>query len=614
MRRTKRLVAFSAGLALVAVAAACGDDDDDTGGAATSAAPGTTGGGAETTAPPPTTGAATTTPGSTTPGGTAPGSTTPGTGTSGGSEPPAGGAAMTVTIDINPDAVWEDGSPITWEDFECTYQANLNTPGSLSTTGWDKIASVEAGSSDQQVVVSFKEVYAPYKQLFSAPSGGGLLKKAAVEDCNDVSADFRNNLPISGRPYKIDSWSKDQLILSANENYWGEDKPVTPQVVMVPREDQETEIAALLSGDVDFIYPQFTDTLAASFEGEQGIEPGIQLGTDFEGFYFQSSEGPFADPVYRTAFAKSIDREAVFQQIYQPIFQSAGVEGSLLQCGPITPGPYCFDSFVDNTYDPQGAEQMLTDAGWEKDGQGFWAKDGQAPEIRWMINTGNLRRENTQAYLIPLLQQAGFNVVPDNGSAEEVFQQRLPGLDYDLAMYISTVAPDPQFLTASFTCAQVPSEENNFQGANSTGWCNEEASAALEEADKTVDEAARADLIHQALDLMAEDWAMLPLVQYPRSGFWRTQQVAGPIDQDLINFMAFENVHQWEDVDGDGKVVIGAEQWPGCLNPVTECANSSWYVWTVAFKVLPGVWDTTADGEFVPTNLVTGEPTVETAG
>ena len=32
-----------------------------------------------------------------------------------------------------------------------------------------------------------------------------------------------------------------------------------------------------------------------------------------------------------------------------------------------------------------------------------------------MINTGNLRRENTQAYLIPLLQQAGFNVVPDNG-------------------------------------------------------------------------------------------------------------------------------------------------------------------------------------------------------
>ncbi len=368
---------------------------------------------------------------------------------------------------------------------------------------------------------------------------------------------------------------------------------------MAPYEDQETEIAALLSGEVDFIYPQFTDTLAASFEGQAGIEPGIVLGSDYEGFYFQSNEGPFADPVFREAFAKSIDRDAVFQQIYQPILSAADVEGTLLQCGPIVPGPFCFDSWTDNTYDPQGAEELLTGDGWEKDAQGFWAKDGQAPEIRWMINTGNLRRENTQAYLIPLLQQAGFNVVPDNGSAEEVFQQRLPALDYDLAMYISTVAPDPQYLTTSFTCAQIPSEENNFQGQNSTGWCNEEASAALEEADVTVDEAARAELINTALDLMSDDWAMLPLVQYPRSGIWQTEKVAGPIAQDLGNYQAFQNIQAWEDVDGDGRIVIGAEQWPGCLNPVTECANSSWYVWTTAFKVLPFVWDTTSDQEFV---------------
>ena len=28
---------------------------------------------------------------------------------------------MTVTIDINPDAVWDDGTPITVADFECSY-------------------------------------------------------------------------------------------------------------------------------------------------------------------------------------------------------------------------------------------------------------------------------------------------------------------------------------------------------------------------------------------------------------------------------------------------------------------------------------------------------------
>ena len=109
---------------------------------------------------------------------------------------------------------------------------------------------------------------------------------------------------------------------------------------------------------------------------------------------------------------------------------------------------------------------------------------------------------------------------------------------------------------------------------------------------------------------MAEDWAMLPLVQYPRSG-WRTRR-SPVLARTRWLPQAFNNVHEWEDVDGDGRIVIGAEQWPGCLNPVTECANSSWYVWTTAFKVLPNVWDTTADQTFVTTDVVVGEPVVET--
>ena len=144
------------------------------------------------------------------------------------------------------------------------------------------------------------------------------------------------------------------------------------------------------------------------------------------------------------------------------------------------------------------------------------------PEIRWMINTGNTRRENTQAYLIPLLREAGFNVVASNGTAEEVFQQRLPGLDYDLAMYISTAPPDPQYLTPSFICSQIPTEENNFQGQNTQGWCNEEASALLEEADRTTDEEARIELVHDAIRLMETDSVLLPLANYPKVGIWRT--------------------------------------------------------------------------------------------
>ena len=88
----------------------------------------------------------------------------------------------------------------------------LNTPGSLSTAGYDKITSIEQGDSDKQVVVKFSEVYAPYKNLF-----GNIIKADAVPDCKDVSADMADNIPFSAMPYKIESWSLDQLVLVKND-------------------------------------------------------------------------------------------------------------------------------------------------------------------------------------------------------------------------------------------------------------------------------------------------------------------------------------------------------------------------------------------------------------
>ncbi|MCB0817449.1 MAG: hypothetical protein KDB77_08010, partial [Flavobacteriales bacterium] len=82
---------------------------------------------------------------------------------------------------------------------------------------------------------------------------------------------------------------------------------------------------------------------------------------------------------------------------------------------------------------------------------------------------------------------------------------------------------------------------------------------------------------------------------------------------EIANYRAINNWYEWADVDGDGQLIVGAEQFPtsDCPNPVTECANSSWYVWLVAFPVLPGMYDTTADQTIVPSEYLTGEAVVE---
>jgi ABC-type transport system substrate-binding protein len=207
------------------------------------------------------------------------------------------------------------------------------------------------------------------------------------------------------------------------------------------------------------------------------------------------------------------------------------------------------------------------------------------------------------------MKKAGFNIIADNCDAACYFQQRLPALAYDMAMYINTASPDPS-VTGIMACDSVPSAANGNQGQNSSGWCNKEASALMTQSDQTVDETKRTDLIHKIGKFLADDAVMLPLYQFPNIAAWRTDQVGGPVDQDASNFMGFQNINQWEDTNGDGQIVIGAEQWPECLNPITDCANSSWYVWTTAFKVLPGVWRTTAKGAYEATEMVTGEPDV----
>ena len=190
---------------------------------------------------------------------------------------------MTLTFDINPDAVWEDGTPITWEDFECSWQAQLNTPGSIETSGYDAVSGVAAGENDQQVIISFNRVYAPYKGIFDA-----IIKKAAVADCMDISTDFETELPISARPYMISSFGENELELVPNPNWWG-DPPVAERVLITGFADQETELAAINSGEVDFIYPQFFQGITDAVT-DPNVVPAITFGGDYEALYFQMGE------------------------------------------------------------------------------------------------------------------------------------------------------------------------------------------------------------------------------------------------------------------------------------------------------------------------------------
>ena len=587
-RRGRKVFALAAASAIIF--AACGSDDDS--GSSDSTPDATEAPTEGTEAPDTTEGVTDTTEGVT---------DTP---TAGGDEA-AGEAVFRITYELSDLAVWDDGTPISAADFECTAQAYAGTPEAIVTKGYDSVVSVAEGDSPSQVIVEMSKVYAPYKTLF----GNGLIKADAMEDCNDVTNDFEGGAKFSGREWILDSWTPEQITWIPNPGYTGARVPTAEKLIVVPAEDGTT---LLKSGAVDFIVPQAYTGIDEELN-DPNVEFESALGGSYEGLYFQQDpalEGPFSDADYRKAFAQSIDMDALYEQIYAPFAQGT----PLLTCGPVTPGIYCDETVFADTYDPVAAEEILTTAGWTKNGEGFWQNpDGEVPEVRWMVNTGNTRRESTQAYLIPLLAQAGFNVVADNCEGVPcVFQTRLPALDYDLAMYISTVAPDPDYLSDNFLCSAIPTEENGFSGQNNTGWCNEEADALLQAADAELDEDARAEAVRGAIALMREDFTLLPTLQFPNIGAYRTDKVANT-QAELANYRAVNDWYQWEDVDGDGQIIFGAEQFPAadCPNPINGCANSSWFFWVASNPSLPSPFESTSDQTFEIGEMLASEPVIE---
>ena len=67
------------------------------------------------------------------------------------------GGKQTLTLDINPDAKFNDGTPIDYRAFQAVWTVMNGTNPDYTpaaTDGYDRIESVEKGDSDKQVVIN----------------------------------------------------------------------------------------------------------------------------------------------------------------------------------------------------------------------------------------------------------------------------------------------------------------------------------------------------------------------------------------------------------------------------------------------------------------------------
>ena len=442
------------------------------------------------------------------------------------------GNTFTVTYKLNPDAKWDDGTAITSADVAFTWHAYLDTTGSLSTTGYDQITSIDT-SDPHTAVLHWKRTYADWQDVLGGFSGV-ILEKSKFTSTN-LGKQMNTTIGFSGGPWILTSFSATKEVLTANTKYWDKDRiPKLQTITFIPLPDTSKEVAAVKSGAVAAVYPQPSADNVPQLPTGGNLNSTFGVTTQYESLWFNEKAGsPFADKNVRAGFTYAFDRQLFLNDIVKPFDPTVEMNNCAAWIKGV--GPWCSDPgpWSDVSADAAKVTQFMTAAGYTKDGSGMWAKNGSQLTIKWMVNTGNQRRQDTQTEFIPLLKKQGFNVVTDNSDADTVFQKRLPAGDFQLGMYIQVASPDPS-VTSILSTGQIPGPANKGQGQNDVWYSNTAADALMTKSDGQLDTQSRNTSIQSLDKILRADYVNLPLYAFPSMFTYRTDLVGGPVN-DYIN-------------------------------------------------------------------------------
>lgn len=433
-----------------------------------------------------------------------------------------------VTYEINPDAVWSDGTPITSADFRYTWDAIKNGSDIYDPTGYVNIESVD-DSDPAKAVVTFETPYADWKQLFGG--GFGLYPSHLLEG-KDHLTEMRDGYSWSGGPWMLESWNKGvDMTIVPNPNYWGE-LPKLDRVVFRLIPDTAAEFQAYQAGEVDAIYPQpQIDVVEAINAGIQGQAEYTPETGNFEGLWINNSVAPLDSVVFRQAFAYSLDRG----RIVEALFGGLGLSEPLnVMNAPILSFYTDTEAFAGYTRDLDKVEELMTGDGWAKNGSGIWAKDGQTATFTLTTTAGNARRLLTQQVVQEQAKEAGFDVQLATLPAGDFFGTSLPAGDFQMGLYaqvLTSLSPG----TCNLWCSKnIPSEANNNTGQNWTRTNVPEVDPLLETLDASLDEDERAEAGKAADKILAENVVSLPLDPLPNILIW-SDRVVGPVSDNPIH-------------------------------------------------------------------------------
>jgi peptide/nickel transport system substrate-binding protein len=401
---------------------------------------------------------------------------------------------------------FSDGSPFTADDvvFSITRAMAKTSNYAVYAEGIDKAVKVDANTVD----ILLK---APTPTLINQLTELRIMSKAWAEKNNSTSPKdiktqeetFAHRNAMGTGPYMVKEWQPDQrLVLTANPNYWGKNPTNVTEIVYTPIKSQATRLAALLSGETDFVLdPSPQDLPRLRSNTDLKVIDGVENRTIFLGMDQHRDELPGSSVKGKNPLKDARVRKALYQAIDINALNRVTMRGLSQNTGTlIAPQVNGWTKKADARwpYDVAAAQKLLADAGYT---QGFEV-DFACPNNRYISDeaicqavTAMWARVGVKAKLRTLPLVTYFPMIQRYEASIYMLGWGVPTFDalYSLQSLLRTVGAGG---------------DGNY---NVGRYSNPQMDALIERVKVETDLKVRNELIEKALMLAHEDVAYLPL-------------------------------------------------------------------------------------------------------
>ena len=427
---------------------------------------------------------------------------------------------------------WSDGSDLTAKDFEYSFKrlaapdtaapyaetvvgmidgyadatGNPDADGNTTTEPDFDALNVVASEDGKTLTVTLSYPCAYFDKL-AAFATMSPVQQATVEANGDAWCTAPDTYVCNG-PYYISEWvPSERIVLAKNPNYvggWDSSKIVSDTITLLLLEDSSAAYAAYNSGEAQLVKDVPTDEIPSLTKAEDGGDFYVDtiLGTYY--ISLNDQKEPFTDPNVRKALSLAIDRDyvanTIMQGTYTPAYNMVG-PGIVDESGMFYDNANDGKTYISDDYEAnlEAAKQALADAGYPN-GEGF-------PTIEYSTNDAGYHTPVAE-YLQQAWGELGITVNINKVEWASFTPLRRAG-DYDASRNGWVMDyNDPSNMLELFTTSN---------GNNDGKYSSADFDAAIE-ASKVADKSVHFQKLHEAEDILMNDYACIPIAYY--NDFW----------------------------------------------------------------------------------------------